>query len=123
MKMQVFERFAGTPVIQIIPQGAEFVAFQATVEVRFFSWDNDGRKIYKPIVVPNVHFGDMTPKSAEEWGEIFKAAALIANIDAGVLFLAIGCDDEINKVWRMIEDSKEKLERFTQHAPAPERGA
>lgn len=118
MKMQVFERMVGHPVIQIIPQGAEFLAFQATVEVRFFTWNNDGRAIYKPTVSPNVHFNELTPDSAKEWGNIFQAASLIANLDASVHLLAVGCDEQIIEIFAAVEKSHRELKQYTQTTPA-----
>lgn len=68
----------GYPIIEIIPESAEFDKFSANVEIVFFDLDDEGT-FYRPTVRPNVNLSPlMSPLTALEWGETLVAASQVA---------------------------------------------
>lgn len=79
MKVRFSEHITNHPVIEIMPNSGSFDTLDAVITVSFFEFDENGKRVYSPLVRANVSFGgQMQPEQALFWGDCFKVAYEIA---------------------------------------------
>ena len=79
MKFRLVEHIKNNPRVELMPDSGEFDGINGFIEVSFFDFDDDGRRVYRPLVRGNVGFsGRMNPEDSHYWGECFIAAYDIA---------------------------------------------